>query len=356
MQFNPKFIITSSIANNLMKIEAARESVNTLPITTKMLSMLRETARLYSTHYSTAIEGNKLNQNQVIKVVNKSEHFPGKERDEEEVKGYYTALNELELLVKRKTKLTETIVKKFHALVMGKGRKNVKPTPYRDGQNVIKDGSTGSIVYMPPEAKDVQDLMSGLVAWIDKEGLPAPIKAAIVHYQFVTIHPYYDGNGRTARLFTTFLLHFGGYDLKGLYSLEEYYAKDLKSYYEALDVGPSHNYYMGRAESDITKWVEYFIAGMTESFNRVKQRAQEAADEGAEDKTDIIKKLDAKQRKTLTLFRKKYEITSSDVQKLFNYKPRTARALLAKWVTDGFLVITDPSNKARKYKLAEKYN
>ncbi len=78
MQFDPKFTITSSIASNLMRIESARESVNILPITAKMLSMLRETARLYSTHYSTAIEGNRLNQNQVIKVVNKSEHFPGK--------------------------------------------------------------------------------------------------------------------------------------------------------------------------------------------------------------------------------------------------------------------------------------
>jgi Fic family protein len=68
-------------------------------------------------------------------------------------------------------------------------------------------------------------------------------------------HPYYDGDGRTARL----ILHLGGYDLKGLYSLEEYYARNLGAYYEAISIGDSHNYYMGRTETDITNWVEYFV-------------------------------------------------------------------------------------------------
>ena len=68
------------------------------------------------------------------------------------------------------------------------------------------------------------------------------------------IHPYYDGNGRTARLLTSLILHLGGYGLKGLYALEEYYALDLKAYYEALTVGPSHNYHLGRVEADIAGW------------------------------------------------------------------------------------------------------
>src|SRR5204863_7457104 len=143
-------------------------------------------------------------------------------------------------------------------------------------QNAIRDGRTRSIVYMPPEAKDVPQLIREMVAWIrnsELKELPCPIRAAVAHYQFATIHPYYDGNGRTARLLTTLILHLGGYDLKGLYSLEEYYAKKLSDYYAALTVGPSHNYYLGRAESDITGWVEYFCAGMAESFENVKKRA-----------------------------------------------------------------------------------
>jgi Fic family protein len=106
---------------------------------------------------------------------------------------------------------------------------------------------------MPPEAKDVPALMTQLVNWLNgNDNLPAPLRAAIAHYQFATIHPYYDGNGRTARLLTTLILHLGGYDLKGLYALEDYYARNLESYYEALSVGPSHNYHPGRADADIT--------------------------------------------------------------------------------------------------------
>ena len=116
---------------------------------------------------------------------------------------------------------------------------------------------------MPPAALDVPKLMCSLTQWIQENpDLASPIVAAIAHYQFATIHPYYDGNGRTARLLTTYILHLGHYDLKGIYSLEEYYAQNLEDYYKAISIGPSHNYYLGRAEADITPWVTYFIKGM----------------------------------------------------------------------------------------------
>src|SRR6185295_14895007 len=124
----------------------------------------------------------------------------------------------------------------------------------------------------------------------------------IAHYQFATIHPYYDGNGRTARLLTTLILHLGGYGLKGLYSLEEYYARNLGAYYKALTVGPSHNYYEGRAKSDITGWVEYFCDGVAESFENVRRRAHEAGGTGALDQSTVLRRLDPRQRRALELF------------------------------------------------------
>ena len=66
---------------------------------------------------------------------------------------------------------------------------------------------------MPPEASDVPALMKSLVEWVNSSAeIPLPLQAAIAHYQFATIHPYYDGNGRTARLFTTWILHLGGFN------------------------------------------------------------------------------------------------------------------------------------------------
>ncbi len=275
-----------------MRIEAAKQAVWNLPMTAKVQARLRETARLLSSHYSTQIEGNRLTLDEATLVIKKSKHFPGRKRDEEEVLGYYRALDELDKLSRQDDfKITETAVKTLHALVMGGKRRKMKPTPYRDGQNVIRDSRDGAIVYMPPEAKDVKPLMKDLIHWIEvtrKDGLPCPLRAAVAHYQFATIHPYYDGNGRTARLLATLILYLGSYDLKGFYSLEEYYAKDLPAYYEALAAGPSHNYYVGRAESDITSCVEYFCVGMAESFDAVQVRAKEAAKSGSQDQSLLL--------------------------------------------------------------------
>ncbi len=242
---------------------------------------------------------------------------------------------------------------------MADGRRKTKPTPYRDGQNVIRDSRTRGIVYMPPEAKDVPHLMNSLAAWIStsqRDSLPCPIRAGIAHYQFATVHPYYDGNGRTARLLTTLILHLGAYDLKGLYSLEEYYARNLGAYYNALTVGPSHNYYEGRAEADITAWVEYFCDGVASSFESVRNRAREAAGIGATDQSGALRRLDPRQRRALELFRNSTVITSRDLEALFGISQRASRNLLTAWVNHGFVVVADPARKSRKYGLSAEFN
>jgi Fic family protein len=354
--FDPLFTITAAVAANLMRIEAVRQAIQSLPITPRVLANLRETARLFSTHYSTMIEGNRLTQEQVVQVIGKEQHFPGRERDEGEVKGYYAALDEVERAAQQQEAVTEATVQRLHALVMGGGKTRVRPTPYRDGQNVIQDSRSSGIVYMPPEAKDVPPLMKQLVAWLNRrDELPVPILAGIAHYQFATIHPYYDGNGRTARLLTTLILHLGRYDLKGLYALEEYYARGLKDYYQALTVGPSHNYYMGRAEADITGWASYFIEGMAVSFEKVHDQARSESAKGGKDQTRILRNLDARQRKALALFRRSREIRAKEIGALFGSQPRTASLLCQRWVESGFLEVTDPARKSRRYRLNDVY-
>lgn len=343
-----------------MEIEAAKQAISDLPMTAHAQARLRETARLLSSHYSTQIEGNRLTLDEATRVIRKKEHFPGRKRDEQEVLGYYRALDELEKIakVKRKPAITESIIRTIHALVMGGGRGKVQPTPYRDGQNVIRDGFSGRIVYLPPEAKDVPVLMRDLVLWLEKNEtaeIPCPLLSAIAHYQFATIHPYYDGNGRTARLLSTLILYLGGYDLKGFYSLEEYYARDLARYYEALAVGPSHNYYMGRAQAEITSWLEYFCAGMAASFKAVESRAKEESRAGKADQSKLLKSLDARQRKVLSLFEENSETTASKIGELFGLRPRTSRLLCQKWVAEKFLEIADAAKKSRKYRLGIQY-
>jgi len=350
MGFEPLYTISSRIARDLMRIEAARQAAAVLPLNERVLAGLRQSARLVSTHYSTQIEGNRLTQAQVEGVLIHGERIRQRQRDEKEVKGYYAALDHVESYAAGHKTITESYIRKLHALVMAGGKKRCKPTPYRSGQNVIRDSGSGGIVYMPPEAGDVPALIKDMVGWVNRHAadVPIPIVAAVTHYQFATIHPYYDGNGRVARLLTNTVLHQHGYGLRGIYTLEEYYARNLRDYYVALDVGEGHNYYMGRAESDISGWVEYFIAGMAASFESVSEKMRQSAPAG--DRSDWIRSLDARQRKVLPLFDEWAEITTAQIAELLKLSPRGARALVQKWAQDGFLVIANPSKRGRTYR------
>lgn len=350
IQFEPHFRITPALTRSLLRIEAARVRIDTLPVTPAVLKGLRESARLFTTHYSTYIEGNRLEPAQVKAVLKHKGHFAGRERDEREVNGYYAALHFVQSQVSRKEALTDVTIRTIHSLVISAGRARMKPSAYRDGQNVIRDARSGAIVYLPPEAKDVKPLMSGLIQWLDEQTeLPCPLAAGLVHYQFATVHPFYDGNGRTARLLTTYVLHAGGYDLKGLYSLEEYYARNLQAYYAAITVGPSHNYYEGRADADVTAWLEYFALGMADACEKVLSHM--SLIKTSNDASARLRKLDAKQRKALAAFEDEEVITARQIGELFGYRPRTASALCAQWAKSGFLRVVDGSKKARKYAL-----
>ncbi len=355
--FKPNYIITPELALDLMKIEALKKEVDLLPITPLLLKGLRESARLASTHYSTMIEGNRLTQEQVEEVIIDHKKIPNRERDEKEVLGYYAALDWLAQQVVKGEMVCQDEIKMLHAIVMSGGNKQVKPTDYRDGQNVIRDGASGAIVYLPPEAHDVPRLMQELVSWLHasrEKSIPCPIRAAIAHYQIATIHPYFDGNGRTARLLATLVLHLGGYGLKGIYSLDEYYAQNLGAYYEALTIG-AHNYYLGRADADISSWVTYFCKGMVQSFEKVKAQALKVEGKGAADQAKALRSLDARQRKVTTLFIDSEKISSNDVALLFGLKLRSARLLMKKWVESGFLEVADEAKKTRSYRLGQKY-
>jgi Fic family protein len=354
--WQPHYALTLAMARSLMEIEAARAVVEQIPLPPAVQSEFRRQARVRSTHYSTRIEGNRLTLAEAEKIVEGKEvQLHGRERDAGEVRSYWKALLRVEEWAARGDDLTEEMVRRLHALIEGRSR----PSPYRDGQNVIRDSETGALVYLPPEARDVPVLMAGLVTWVRKareERLPPPLLAGLAHYQFVTIHPYYDGNGRTARLLATFLLHRDGYGLNGLYSLEERHARDLAAYYGSLAVHPHHNYYEGRDTADLTPWLEYFLGTLTEVFTRAKEEAlRYTSGERPVLEPEALRRLDARARMVLGLFTRTEEITSADVARTLGLSDRTARELLRTWVEAAWLTVADPSRRGRSYRLSAVY-
>ncbi len=353
--WQPLYTLTPAMARRLMEIEAARVVVEQIPLPPVLASELRNRARLRSTHYSTRIEGNRLTLAEAERVLaGRKVPLHGRERDVSEVRNYWKALLRVEEWAARGTEISEELIQRIHTLVEGR----THPRRYRDGQNMIRDSETGALVYLPPEAKDVPALMAGLVAWIRKareEQLPPPLIAGLAHYQFVTIHPYYDGNGRTARLLATFLLQRDGYGLNGLYSLEEEHARDLMAYYDSLAVHPHHNYYEGRNTADLTSWLDYFLSVLASAVTSVKDEIVRLSREGSPGEPEALRRLDARARAVLTLFACQDRITAPEVARLLGLSDRTARLLLQRWTEEGWLIVANPSRRGRVYELSAAY-
>jgi Fic family protein len=355
--WRPRYALSPAVVRSLLEVEAARAVVDHTPVPPGAAEELRRRARLRSTHFSTRIEGNRLTLAEAEAVIRGGRvRFHGRERDVHEVKNYWHALLRVEEWAAKGELLTEDLIRRLHALVERGSR--ARPTPYRDGQNVIRDSASGALVYMPPEARDVPGLMASLVDWVEtavSEALPVPVIAGLAHYQFVTIHPYYDGNGRTGRLLATFLLQRGGYGLHGFFSLEEHHARDLASYYGSLVTHPHHNYYQGRAEADLTVWLEYFLDTLATVFSTAKEEALEVAKQGIVAEPEALRRLDPRARVVLGLFMRQQRITASAVASALGLSDRMARVLLHEWVAEGWLTVAEASRRARAYELSAIY-
>ena len=356
--WNPVYQLNSSIIRSLMDIEGAKAVFENTSLSTAYQADLRQTAMICSAHYTTRIEGNSLTIEEAQKVIiDQKLNFYEREKDVNEVRNCWNALLKVEDLAVNKVELTEKLICILQAyLETGEWG---KPTPYRDGQNAIRDVESGSIIYLPPQAKDVSELMAEMVAWAlnaQKEGVAPPVIAALLQYQLVIIQPFYSGNRRLGRLLSSFILLRDGYGLNGLLSLEEQYAKDIEAYYRALTVHKHHNYYHGLVEEDLTFWIEYFVKLLAKAFCQTRDEAlQTRGVQAVSDKTLELRRLDQRAKAIIAIFAKQDRITVKEISYNFRLSNRMARLLAAGWVKDGLLVILNKSNRARVYGLAKKY-
>jgi Fic family protein len=355
--WNPRWTYNDAIVRALIEIAQASAAVEQHAWSPVVEEEIRFRARLRSTHFSTRIEGNRLTLAEAEQVIRKRRvQFAGRRRDVKEVDNYWHAMLQVEAWAQDRAPVSEAMIRKLHALVE-KGPHR-RPSEYRVQQNVVTDSETGRIVYMPPEPADVPLLMADFADWIrqaEESEVPPPIIAGLAHYQFVTIHPFMDGNGRTARLLATLLLHRGGLGLRGFFSLEEYHARDITTYYDQLQTHEHHNYYEGRERADLTRWVEYFAGAVARVFTIAQDEAIRASERGVPAEPDSLRDLDARARRVLALFARTDSIRAADVQAILPISDRAVRSHLAHWVDIGFLVVQNASNRGRTYGLSEVY-
>jgi Fic family protein len=175
----------------------------------------------------------------------------------------------------------------------------------------------------------VPGLCAALVKWIQKsqkEDVSPVIAAGIAHPEIAAIHPFNDGNGRTARALATLILYRRGYDFRHLFALEDYYNRDRQEYYRAINTGKNYK----ERRDDLTSWLEYFTAGFKEEIDNVKSKVTALSLKKIRDDIDSKIYLDDVQIKILDLLDQVGRITAGDAAEVLGCPKRTAQFQLQK--------------------------
>lgn len=340
--FKPQYKISNLLLANIKKITEIVGNLNSQTFTDLILVEMEKTAREISVFSSTSIEGNPLSLTDVKMILKNKPEFA---RDSErEVLNYNKALVDLNNLIKKgkpvfnlplilkiQKTITGSLVAKHHS-----GRLRQEPV-------FLNDPKTRQAVYLPPDYADAGNLMKDLINFIEKnrKSIDPLILAGIFHKQFVIIHPFIDGNGRTARLATKVLLAGMGLDTFNLFSFENYYNKNVSRYFK--EVGAFGNYYEIKEQLDFTSWLEYFTGGIIDELLRVQKNLSQKAISPEKELRDYHKKI-------IDYIKKHGYIADRDYAKLTKRAKPTRNLDFRKLIKLG-MIKKEGKGKATYYKL-----
>src|SRR3972149_8205953 len=325
--FKPNFRYTDKIVTNLTFIAESRAIILNSPLIPKWEVSLRRDALLRSAHASTAIEGNPLSLEEVSALA-AGRDIMVRRKDKQEVLNYLEALERIPEFAKR-TPFTSEDFLEIHNVVT----KDILENPgdegvFRNRRVFVGNRITGEIIFMPPPTEQVPQLVSNFFEWFNSaeaNEIEPVVEAGLTHYEIARIHPFIDGNGRTARIIATLVLYKRGFDLKRFFALDDYYDHDSRSYYAALES-------VDQNTLELTEWLEYFTDGVSVSIKAVKEKVL-----GLSKDIKLLKEkgqlaLTERQMKIVERLIEKGEITNRDVRNMFDISNRAALDEISKLI------------------------
>jgi len=255
-----KVVLTNEILNSILDIEKNKELLNQVSIPVSLSNKFRKNTKKRSTYASNKIEGNPLTFDQVDNAIeNKNRHLL---KPEQEIKNYYLALELLEKKLEEKVPISLKLILDVQKQICeGEPKEKIGLRgPMPPGVLFAVWNDDGTPAYIPPEYSEVESLLNELITYLNESTDHPIIKAAVVHYQLVTIHPFEDGNGRTARILSSYYLSLSGYGFKNVGSLEEYMSYNIDEYYDSIQMNLPVLYYDGRNNPPHSEiWFNYFL-------------------------------------------------------------------------------------------------
>ena len=261
MAYVPQFTITPALPNEVERVAALRERIQSAAVDLAWIPALQKDARMRNAHASTAIEGNPLTLLQVRALEEGRTLSRSGERAKREVNNCFAGLRYVE-----KNAALETIryddALELHRILAGEVMEQGEAGLYRTIGVRVGD-------YLPPPADAVSGLMFELLAWWNTEAakLSPVLSSAILHHRFESFHPFADGNGRTGRALSLWELYRRGFDTHHIFSVDEYFWEDRPRHYFELDA-------VRRAGGDLSGWLEYCAEGLRQTLERAWLRIQ----------------------------------------------------------------------------------
>lgn len=280
---------------------------------------------------SSRIEGTQTGMDEALMTEDQIQ--PEKRDDWREVRNYVDAVNgaiaELQTLP-----LSNRLLRKTHEILMrGVRGENKQPGEFRISQNWIGGSSLMDAVFIPPHPDGVPALMSDLEKFWHDESITVPhlIRLAISHYQFETIHPFLDGNGRIGRLLVPLYLVSNGLLAKPSLYLSDFFERNRASYYDAL--------MRVRVSNDMIHWVRFFLQGVAETATKGRNVFKEilALRTDAEHKLLSLGKRAPNAKQALNLLYRRPMLSATDLEHGLGVSHPTANALLRDFIRLGIL-------------------
>jgi Fic family protein len=280
---------------------------------------------------SSKIEGTKTSIDEDI--LDRESIAPEKRDDWEEVQNYVKAMNSA-ITELEKLPLSLRLIRNTHAtLLSGVRGEHKTPGEFRTSQNWIGAATIQGAAFVPPHQDDIQDLLSDFEAFLHNEEVNVPhlIRCALCHYQFETIHPFLDGNGRIGRLLITLYLVSNKLLHKPSLYLSAYFERNRGAYYDALT--------RVRESNDLGQWVRFFLEGVIETTEEGK-RTFDAVLALVKEHDAIIVRLGKRASKARQLINRLYAspvISVNEVSELLKIKYYSANQLVNELVKNNIL-------------------
>ncbi|MFC1802109.1 Fic family protein [Patescibacteria group bacterium] len=280
---------------------------------------------------SSKIEGTKTGMDEALLTVDEID--PEKRDDWQEVKNYITAMNEAISNLKQ-LPVSVRLIKETHNTLLSGVRGNHKmPGEVRVSQNWIGGASINTAHFIPPHEKHLQELLSDWEKFWHNENIDMPIliKSAIGHYQFETIHPFLDGNGRIGRLLISLQLIERGFLKYPVLYISDFFETHRQAYYDSLD--------KVRKDNDLEQWILFFLEGVTETAKKSKQTFENilVLRESFENKISALGKKTQRGRDLLMHLFSDPVVSVKDVEKYLEVNYATANSLVEDFVNIGIL-------------------